>query len=326
MENRRYVIISPCRDEAKFCRKTLDSVIAQSIRPELWVIVDDGSRDETPQILAEYARNHPWIRVVTRKDRGGRSVGPGVIEAFYAGYDTLNADDFDYICKLDLDLILPERYFETLIHAMESEPRLGNCSGKPYYYTASGQFVSEGCGDENAIGASKFYRMECFRQIGGFVRQVMWDGIDGHRCRMRGWIAKSVDEPDLRFTHLRPMGSSDKGIWKGRIRHGFGQYFMGTSLVYMTVSAAYRMLTRPYLIGGLAMWLGFVSSMLRRVPRYGDAGFRSFLRKYQWDCLVLGKRKATEKLNAMQACQWVPTQQRGRRDATRAIEMVSATS
>jgi hypothetical protein len=101
---------------------------------------------------------------------------------------------------------------------------------------------------------------------------------------------------------------------------------MGTSLLYITASALYRSIERPYLIGGLAIWWGFVRSMIRRLPRYGDAGFRSFLRKYQWDCLVLGKRKATEKLNAMQACQWVPTQQRGRRDATRAVEMVSAAS
>ena len=322
MHNRRYVIISPCRDEAKFCRKTLDSVVAQSIRPALWVIVDDGSRDETPQILAEYAAKHDWIRIVTRRDRGGRSVGPGVIEAFYAGYDTIDPDQFDYLCKLDLDLILPERYFETLIQAMEAEPRLGNCSGKPYYYTASGQFVSEGCGDENAIGASKFYRMGCFQQIGGFVRQVMWDGIDGHRCRMLGWIAQSWDEPHLRFTHLRPMGTSHKGIWTGRARHGFGQYFMGTSLAYITASAVYRMLERPYVIGSLAIWWGFVWSMIRRVRRYEDAQFRVFLRRYQWDCLLSGKRKATERLNQMQACKWVPPQPRGQRE--RAVEMVSA--
>ena len=71
---RRYVVISPCRDEAKYMRQTLDSVIAQSIRPARWIIVDDGSTDETPQILAEYRARHNWIEVVTRSDRG-RQVG-----------------------------------------------------------------------------------------------------------------------------------------------------------------------------------------------------------------------------------------------------------
>src|SRR6266850_1026596 len=101
--NDRYLLISPCRNEADYMRQTLDSVIAQSIRPAKWVIVDDGSKDETPKILAEYARAHDWIEIVTRSDRGSRSVGPGVIEAFYAGYATISPDDYDYLCKLDLD-------------------------------------------------------------------------------------------------------------------------------------------------------------------------------------------------------------------------------
>lgn len=302
--NRRYVIIAPCRDEAKFCRKTIDSVIAQSVRPALFVIVDDGSTDETPQILAEYAACHDWIKVIRRTDRGERAVGPGVIEAFYAGFATINLDDFNYLCKLDLDLILPERYFETLMTRMEENPRLGNCSGKPYYTGPDGELISEGCGDENAIGASKFYRADCFKEIGGFVRQVMWDGIDGHRCRMLGWIARSWDEPDIRFIHLRPMGSSHKGILTGRMRHGFGQYFMGTSLAYMTVSAIYRLTRPPVLVGGAAMWWGFARSMIRGVPQYGEPEFRKFLRRFQWACLIKGKTKATALLNERQAAAW----------------------
>src|SRR5450755_206269 len=105
--NRSYLIISPGRNEAKYVRQTLASVIAQSVRPALWVIVDDGSTDATPAILAEYAARHDWIRVVTRADRGTRAVGPGVIEAFYAGYETILPENYEYLCKLDLDLILP---------------------------------------------------------------------------------------------------------------------------------------------------------------------------------------------------------------------------
>jgi len=100
-----YVLISPCRDEADYMRQTLDSIVTQSVRPAKWVIVDDGSTDETPQILAEYSRQHDWIEIVTRTDRGKRAVGPGVIDAFYAGLATINMDDFAYLCKLDLDLI-----------------------------------------------------------------------------------------------------------------------------------------------------------------------------------------------------------------------------
>jgi len=235
-----YVLITPCRDEAEYARRCIDSVVSQTVRPALWVVVDDGSSDETPAILAEYAAKHPWIRVVRREDRGKRAVGPGVVDAFYAGLETIRMEDFDYLCKFDLDLDLPPKYFGILMERMTKNPRLGTCSGKPYF-EEGGRLVSEKCGDEMSVGMTKFYRTACFQEIGGFVREVMWDGIDCHRCRMLGWIACSWDDPDLRFVHLRPMGSSQKSILTGRMRHGFGQYFMGTDLLYMTVSAVFRL-------------------------------------------------------------------------------------
>jgi glycosyltransferase involved in cell wall biosynthesis len=293
-----YLLISPCRDEAEHCRRTLDSVIAQTVRPDLWVIVDDGSTDDTPAILADYARRHPFLRVVRRGDRGARSVGPGVVDAFYAGYGSVRIEDFDYLCKLDLDLELPSVYFETLLRRMADEPAIGTCSGKPYFRTRSGRWVSEAIGDEMSAGMAKLYRRECFAEIGGFVREVMWDGIDCHRCRMLGWIACSWDDPELRFTHLRPMGSSDKSTWRGRLRHGRGQWFMGTGVAYMCASALFRMTRRPFLFGGLGMLAGYLGALLQRRPRYHDPGFRRFLRRYQRDCLLLGKRRATARLHA----------------------------
>ena len=293
--SQRYVLVSPCRNEADFMRRTLDTVAAQSVLPTLWVIVDDGSTDATPQILAEYAARYAWIRIVTRSDRGRRAVGPGVIEAFYAGYETIDPGQYDFVCKLDLDLELPPRYFEGLMARMHADPRIATCSGKAYI-REHGELVNERHGDETSIGASKFYRMACFEALGGFVREVMWDGIDGHRCRMRGWIACSWDEPELRFVHLRPMGSSQTGILSGRKRHGYGQYFMGTGFLYMLANAANRLNEKPYVLGSLAMVWGWLESALQRRPRYEEPGFREFLRRYQRRALMVGKQRAIDEI------------------------------
>ena len=294
-----YVLITPCRDEAEYARRCIDSVLRQTRLPDLWVFVDDGSSDATPAILADYASRFPWIRVVRREDRGKRAVGPGVIDAFYAGYATVDLAAYEFLCKFDLDLDLPPRYFEFLMSRMAADPRLGTCSGKPYFTDPkSGALVSEKCGDEMSVGMTKFYRTSCFQKIGGFVHEVMWDGIDCHRCRMLGWKACSWDEPEIRFIHLRPMGSSQKSIWTGRMRHGYGQYFMGTGLLYMSVSSLFRMTVPPYVLGGLAIWWGYVRSLLDRKPRYDDLAFRRFLRRYQLRCLLVGKRRATAELDA----------------------------
>jgi poly-beta-1,6-N-acetyl-D-glucosamine synthase len=293
--NGMYVLISPCRDEAEYMRETLNSVTNQSVLPAKWVIVDDGSSDSTPEILAEYQAKYDWIEVVRRNNRGRRSVGPGVIEAFYDGYNIINPNDYEYLCKLDLDLRLPPHYFETLMTKMKVDPRIATCSGKAYV-EQEGQLVDERHGDDTSLGMTKFYRVSCFRAIGGFVRQVMWDGIDCHRCRMHGWIACSWDEPELRFVHLRPMGSSDQNIYIGRMRHGFGQYFMGTGLLFITASALTRLNQKPYVVGSLAMLWGWLKSALARRPRYQDAEFRRFLRHYQWRVLWVGKKRALDEL------------------------------
>lgn len=291
-----YVLISPCRNEADYMRQTLDTVIGQSIQPSKWVIVDDGSTDETPKILDEYAKKHDWIKIVTRTDRGHRAVGPGVIDAFYSGYETIKPDDYNYLCKLDLDLRLPLRYFEILMERMNANQRIATCSGKAYV-EEDGKQTSERHGDETSLGMTKFYRVSCFKAIGGFVREVMWDGIDCHACRMKGWIACSWDEPALRFVHLRPMGSSQQSIYTGRMRHGFGQYFMGSSLLFMTASAIYRLNEKPYILGSLAILWGWIRSALQGKPRYHDLEFRRFLRKYQMRALFVGKKRAIEEIN-----------------------------
>jgi biofilm PGA synthesis N-glycosyltransferase PgaC len=286
-------------------RRTLDSVLAQSIPPALWVVVDDGSTDATPAILEDYQSRMPYLKVVRRANRGRRSVGPGVIEAFYAGLETVAIEEFDYLCKLDLDLDLPPRYFELLMERMEANPRLGTSSGKPYFVApGTGKLVPEVCGDEMSVGMTKFYRVQCFREIGGFVRQVMWDGIDCHRCRMLGWVAESLDEEVLRFIHLRPMGSSQKGIWTGRVRMGYGQYFMGTAPAYFLASAIFRLPKHPVMLGSIAMLWGYISSALRGVSRYDDLKFRKFLRRYQYACLRLGKRRATRMMDEAQETVW----------------------
>ena len=304
--DQRYCLISPCRNESAFARRTIESILNQTVLPALWIIVDDGSTDETPKILAEYTQRYSWIKVIHREDRGFRKLGGGVIDAFYDGYRAMQADEpnMPYFAKFDLDLEMPPAYFETLLERMNDNPRLGTCSGQPHYIAANGTKVSEKCGPENSVGMVKFYRTQCFQEIGGFVREVMWDGIDCHRARILGWIAASWDDPQLEFVHLRPMGTSHRNWWTGRVRHGAGQHFMGTAPTYMLASAMYRMTRPPRIVGGLGMLWGYFKSAVMRRERYRDQAFIKFLRRFQWECLRYGKPAALDRVNQRQAGVW----------------------
>lgn len=277
---RRILIISPVRDEEAYLPSTIKSVLAQTLRPREWIIVDDGSTDQTSALAREAAANYPWIRLHRRADRGVRSVGAGVIEAFNAGLALVSLDDFDYVCKLDGDLQFGPTYFEQLIDRFDRNPRLGTASGKCWDKTPGG-WVPLRTGDDFSLGACKTYRVACFREIGGLVQQIMWDGIDCHRCRMKGWSAESFHDETLRLYELRPMGSSHRTVFHGRFRWGKGQYFMGTHWLYACGIAAYRTFERPYGFGGLCILAGYLAAMIQRMNRYDDAEFRRFLRRWQ---------------------------------------------
>ena len=281
-------------------RRTLDSMVAQTLRPALWVIVDDGSTDATPAILADYAARHDWIKVIRKPDRGSRAVGPGVVETFYFGLNAVPWEDYPFLCKLDLDLDLPPDYFAILIDRMCRDPRLGTCSGKPYV-RRGGQLVSERKGDEMSVGMTKLYRRDCFQAIGGLVREVMWDAIDCHKARQLGWTVASWDEEGLRFEHLRPMGSSQVSIWTGKRRHGFGQWFMGSDPLFYLATCIFRMAEPPYVLGGLAMLQGYVGAWWRGDRQLDDPELRSFIRAYQRRALRVGKARAVAEIEAERA-------------------------
>ena len=276
----RILIITPAKDEGQYISKTIASMVAQTHRPALWVIVDDGSSDDTGTLADAAAAEHDWIQVVHRPAGTQRRVGPGVIEAFYAGLDSADSNEFDFVMKMDADIEVKPGYFANLMERFRANPRLGTASGK-CFVPVDGELVLERTGDEFSHGVAKLFRRECFEEIGGFVREVMWDGIDCHRCRMLGWGAFSIDDPELEIVHLRLMGSSFKSVYHGRRRWGRGQYFMGTHPLYLLGISAYRMAERPWILGGLCILAGYLGSIMRRAARYEDREFRQHLHSWQ---------------------------------------------
>jgi biofilm PGA synthesis N-glycosyltransferase PgaC len=279
-------LIMPVRDEANYLEQTLDAITTQTMPPTKLIIVDDGSTDATSAIAKRAAAKYAWIDVIHRADRGTRSVGPGVIEAFYEGYRSLGDFDYEFLCKVDGDVTFGERYFEILLERFRLTPKLGAASGKVYLQVGN-RLVPERMIDEQVAGQVKFYRRTCFEAIGGFVHAVMWDVIDGHRARMLGWEAWSFSDPELRIIHHRLMGSSHKSVIHGRLRWGRGNYFMGSHPLYVIASGVYRMAERPFVAGGICIILGYVFAFLQQYPRHDDRAFREYLRTWQLQRLGL---------------------------------------
>ena len=274
------VIISPVRNEAKLIRKTLDSVTSQTWQPAEWIIVDDGSNDATPQIVAEYAEKHPWIRLVPRQDRGFRQLGSGVIAAFDFGREHITFSDWQFIAKLDGDMSFGPRYLEIMVGTLAQEPKLACVSGK-VFRPEGDSLVEEFIMDEATAGQFKLYKREPFLQMGGFPQTILWDGIDFHRCRMAGWDTRSFFHEDARLFHHRLMGSSDANVYKGRVRLGKGIWFMGYHPLYALAVGVFRMHEKPRVIGGIIIFAAYCWAGIKREPRFPDEKFRAYLQKWQ---------------------------------------------
>jgi glycosyltransferase involved in cell wall biosynthesis len=282
-----YCIITPARNEERDLGKTIGSVVNQSIVPNTWMIVDDGSTDATGQIANEATRAHPWVRVVRRKDRGFRKSGGGVVEAFYDGYAQVASLAWDYLVKLDGDLSFERDYFEKCLSRFEADAKLG-IGGGTICIEKDGELVGETRGDPpfHVRGATKIYRRACWEAIGGLLRQTGWDTLDEVKANMLGWRTRSF--PELKLNHHRQTGKAD-GAWKNWFKNGRANYIVGYHPLFMLAKCVKRLFVKPYGVASVALWIGFASGYTARVPRVNDRDLIRYLRHQQMRAVLFRK-------------------------------------
>lgn len=283
--NQTCVIISPVRNEAPRLPLTIRSVAAQTVLPAQWILVDDGSADETPSILRQAAEQHHWITIVTRSDRGSRKPGSGVIEAFYEGYSRIQEPGWDYLVKLDGDVSLAPDYFESCFRKFRENPKLG-IGGGLVCNPRDGRAVPESTIDPafHVRGATKIYRRECWDQISPLIQAPGWDTLDELKANMLGWTTLTFREIPL--LHHKPAGSAD-GSWANWVKNGLANYIVGYHPAFMLLKSLSRVSRRPFAIGGLGLLVGFLSGYLRGIPQIEDKALIAYLRKEQVKRLTL---------------------------------------
>lgn len=273
----KYIIITPARDEEEFLAKTVAAVANQTILPQQWIIVNDGSRDNTGDIIDQAAATFPWITARHRQDRGFRQAGGGVIATFYDGYEQILSTDWDFIIKLDADLSFSSDYFERCFAEFEKNPRLG-IAGGGIYHEDHGELKLEKDPAFHVRGATKIYRRECWEGIGGLLRAPGWDTLDELKANMLGW--KTHTFPELRLSHHRYTGAAD-GAWKDSIKNGRANYITGYHPAFMLMKCLRRLTKRPYVVSSVGLFWGFVSGYLRRIPQVQDRPLIRYTRNQQ---------------------------------------------
>jgi glycosyltransferase involved in cell wall biosynthesis len=184
-------------------------MVAQTLLPERWIIVNDGSTDKTADIAADFARRFPWIELVHRSPRLDRHFGAKV-HAFNADLEYVQSLPFEVIGNLDADLSFEPDYIEFLIRKFAEDPRLG-VAGTPFteddgYDSARDSFE----GENHVAGGCQLFRRRCFEDIGGYIPNpaggIDWVAVT--TARIKGWRTRSF--PQKRFHYYRPLGTAGR--------------------------------------------------------------------------------------------------------------------
>lgn len=285
-----YALITPARNEAESLARLAPTIIGQTLAPGAWVIVDDGSQDETARVAGDLASEHPWIQLVRasrERDgiRQGRREGRDLL-ALQEGLAALT-EPADFVTKLDADLTLPLDYFERLVKEFDADPRLGIASGT-HSELEDGRWQPRHLTGTSTVCACRTYRWECWHEVQPLEPRMGWDGIDEARAIVAGW--RTLRLTDLLFHHHRPMGAREGSRFKARAAEGIGAHYMGYRLSYLSTRAFWHARRDPAALGML--W-GWITAFAARESRCSDADARAYVRRQQsWRNLARRWREA----------------------------------
>jgi glycosyltransferase involved in cell wall biosynthesis len=282
-----YIIITPAFNEAAYIERTIQSVLAQTHKPRVWVIVDDGSTDRTAEIVKRYAREHPWIWYVYRQKDPNQTYYASNVYAIQYGLNQLQHSNFklqdsDYLAILDADIELCVDYYEKIFLKYSKYPQLGIATGT-YLEKENGKWVEAKIDRRSTPKAIQVFRQKCYVECGGYI-PFKYGGEDSGMeitARMKGWHTWSFNE--IQVKHYRPVGTANGySLLGARFRLGLSDYCLGTHPFFMLMKSLKRCFwEKPYVLSGLMRLSGYLAGWIKQEKRQIPADVMAFLRKEQ---------------------------------------------
>ena len=278
-----YVLVTPARDERDLIEGTIRSVIAQTHLPSKWVIVSDGSTDGTDELVGRFAKEHAWIELLRMPEHRDRTFAAKAV-CFNTGFDRLKPTSFDLIGNLDADITFDPDYLQFLVGRFADNPRLG-VAGTPFIEDASQpqshSYAHRFADLQHVSGACQMFRRRCLEELGGYT-PIKGGGIDWvavTTARMKGWQTRTFLEKTC--FHHRKMGTASRNPLMARFQHGQEDYYVGQHPLWQLLRGTFQMTSKPVVLGGLFLILGYFWAMARRVRRPVSPELVSFRRAEQ---------------------------------------------
>lgn len=274
MEINSYILVTPCKNEEESLPKLAESILNQTVKPKIWVIVDDGSIDKTPDILQNLTSKHTWVKGI-RLNEKPRDLGIHVAQVYRTGFNYAinyckeNGFDYNYIASIDADIILEDNYFDSLIVEMEKNQNLGICSGH-IGNIINGKVIWSDFREDLPSGGARLWRKECFEYTGGYLLTCSPDSVSNVKAKISGWDTRQ-------FEHIKAISTrayaSAEGQWKGYKKLGANNYFIGYTPIHVILKGIKLLHSKNEYFRngvGLAYISGYFSEYIKNAPRIDD--------------------------------------------------------
>jgi glycosyltransferase involved in cell wall biosynthesis len=249
-------------------------MIVQTRLPEAWVIVDNGSIDETLSHARSLAATHPWIDAAASDPAAAAEPGPPIVRAFMAGVERLPSP-VDVLVKLDADVSFDDQHFEKLLDAFAADSRLG-MAGSVCLEKRDGTWAEASVPANHVRGAVRAYRWSCFEDVAPIEARLGWDTVDELKAHLAGWRTGTID--GITFRHHRLVGARDGRRWERARRQGHASHYLGYRPWYLVMRAIRRFFEDP---AELALVWGYCEAAWGRETRYPDEAVRHEVRRRQ---------------------------------------------
>ena len=279
MNKDKYILITAAKNEELFIENTIQSVLNQTIKPERWIIVSDGSTDRTNQIVEQFKNKHKFIDLIALPPKKERNFSSKV-NALNQALEKFEGMEFDFIGNLDADVTLDKSYYEDLFRTFQSNPKLGvaggiilDCIGDKMY--------PQNISLNTVAGAIQVFRRHCFEKIGYYI-PFKYGGEDAYmetRARMMGWDVQTITE--LKVLHHRPTGTGTGNLLKANYRSGKMFYTLGYLPVFLLVRCFYRIFDKPIFMGSVLNLLGYLSAFTKMEKCPAGDQFIKYVRSEQ---------------------------------------------
>jgi glycosyltransferase involved in cell wall biosynthesis len=269
-----YILVTPVKNEENYLPKLIKSITNQTIKPKLWVIVDDKSTDQTSDIIRKAKEENNWIQSI-QLEESVRDRGIHLAKVIKSGFEFAykycenNKIEFNYIGNADADVTFENTYFEKLLRKFELNANLGIASGEIWYVGNGKEIFLE---NRYPDGGDVLYRKNCFEECGRIPISVLWDSVLNTKALLRGWKIGRFCESRAFIT--RKYCHADK-LWKEYKRMGESQYLVNYNFVYALLKGTQLSFKKPYYLG-LAYLNGYLWNFLLRREQINDKEVKNY--------------------------------------------------